>query len=118
MKCCVYIKNAKRGRGRGQTLTLIKHCIGEGRSVREVDDGKSRVDAIIAQGLAGQPDSKNPRAMRDNLLRLNHGGKSKEVAKHVVLSFEDETNPAARRAAARIRSEERRVGKECRTRSS
>jgi hypothetical protein len=102
MKCCVYIKNAKRGRGRGQTLTLIKHCIGEGRSVREVDDGKSRVDAIIAQGLAGQPDSKNPRAMRDNLLRLNHGGKSKEVAKHVVLSFEDETNPAARRAAARI----------------
>jgi hypothetical protein len=102
MKCCVFIKNAKCGRGRGQTLTLIKHCLGEGRSVREIDDGKSRVDAIIEQGLVGQPDSGNPREMRDNMLRLNHASKSKEQAKHVVLSFEDETNPAARRAAARI----------------
>ena len=102
MKCCVYIKNARRGRGRGQTLTLIKHCLGEGRSDREIDDGKSRVDAVLEQGLVGQPDSGNPREMRDNLLRLNHASKSKEQAKHVVLSFEDTTDPAARRAAARI----------------
>ena len=102
MKCCVYIKNAKRGRGRGQTLTLIKHCLGEGRSDREIDDGKSRVDAVLEQGLVGQPDSGNPREMRDNLLRLNHASKSKQMAKHVVLSIEDTTDPAARRAAARI----------------
>ena len=102
MKCCVYIKNAKRGRGRGQTLTLIKHCLGEGRSDREIDDGNSRVDAVLEQGLVGQPDSGNPREMRDNLLRLNHASKSKQMAKHVVLSIEDTTDPAARRAAARI----------------
>ena len=102
MKACVYIKNAKRGRGRGQCLTLIKHCMGEGRSIREVDDGQSRVAGLYMSGLAGQPDGKNPRAMRDNLLRLNHAGKSKEMAKHIVLSIEDTTDPAARRAAARI----------------
>lgn len=102
MKCCVYIKTARRGRGRGQTLTLLKHCAGEGRSIREVDDGQSRVAGVYMSGLAGQPDIGNPRAMRDNLLRLNHGGKAKEVAKHVVLSFEDTPDPKARRAAARL----------------
>jgi hypothetical protein len=40
--------------------------------------------------------------LRDNLLRQHHGGKSKEVAKHVVLSVEDTIDPAARKAAIRI----------------
>lgn len=102
VKACVYIKNARRGRGRGQCLSLVKHCLGEGRSVREIDDGQSRVAGVFMSGMAGQPDISNPRAMRDNLLRLNHAGKSKEMAKHIVLSIEDTTDPAARKAAVRV----------------
>jgi hypothetical protein len=102
MKACVYIKKARRGRGRGQCLSLVKHCLGEGRSVREIDDGQSRVAGVLMSGLAGQPDKTNPRSMRDNLLRLNHAGKSKEMAKHIVISIEDTIDPAARRAAVRV----------------
>ena len=86
MKACVYIKKASRGRGRGQCLALIKHCLGEGRGKKEIDDGKSRVAAVDVYGLAGQPDTAKPSEMRDNLLRLNHASKSKEQAKHIVLS--------------------------------
>jgi hypothetical protein len=102
MKACVYIKTAKRGRGRAQTLSLIKHCIGEGRSQREIDDGQSRVALIEAFGLVGSLDEYKLGALRDNLLRQNHDSKSKEAAKHVVLSVEDTLDPAARRAALRI----------------
>src|ERR1035437_6927333 len=102
MKACVYIKTAKRGRGRAQTLSLIKHCISEGRSEREIDDGQSRVDAIEVFGLVGSLDENKPGALRDNLLRQNHVSKSKEAAKHIVISVEDTLDPAARKAALRI----------------
>ena len=102
MKACIYIKKAKRGRGRGQTLALLKHCGGEGRSAKEIDDGQSRVAAIDAYGLAGGVDMDKMGELRDNLLRQHHGGKSKELTKHIVISCEDTFDPAARRAAIRI----------------
>jgi hypothetical protein len=84
MRACVFIKNSGR-RGRGQTLALLKHCLGEGRSVKEIDDGKSRVAAIDSVGLVGGLDAAKPSALRDNLLRHHHGGRSKELAKHIVI---------------------------------
>jgi hypothetical protein len=102
MKACIYIKKAKRGRGRGQTLALLKHCVGEGRSVKEIDDGASRVAAIDAYGLAGGVNMAKMGDLRDNLFRQHHGGKSKELSKHIVISCEDTLDPAARRAAIRI----------------
>lgn len=101
MKACIYIKKS-RGRGRGQTLALLKHCAGEGRSIREVDDGQSRVTAIDAYGLVGGLDISKMGELRDNLLRLHHGGRGKDMAKHVVLSCEDVLDPIARRAATRL----------------
>jgi hypothetical protein len=109
MKACIYIKRAKRGRGRGQTLALLKHCGGEGRSAKEIDDGQSRVAAMDAYGLAGGVDTAKMGELRDNLLRQHHGGRSKELSKHLVISCEDTLDPAARRAAIRIL---RRVAKE------
>jgi hypothetical protein len=102
MKACIYIKKAKRGRGRGQTLDLLKHCVSEGRSAKEIDDGQSRVAAIDAYGMAGGVDMDKMGELRDNLLRLHHGGKSKELSKHIVISCEDTLDPASRRAAIRI----------------
>ncbi len=102
MKACVFIKNAKRGRGRAQTLSLIKHCLSEGRSVKEVSDGQSRVATIDAFGLVGGLNEKKPGKLRDNLLRQNHDTKSKDASKHVVLSIEDTLDPVARAAALRI----------------
>ena len=101
MKACIYIKRS-RGRGRGATLSLLKHCLSEGRGKKEINDGKSRVVAADSYGLAGAVDASKPGELRDNLLRQNHDGKSKEVAKHVVLSVEDTIDPAARRAAIRV----------------
>ena len=101
MKVCVYIKKSPN-RGRGKCLSLIKHCLGEGRGEREIDDGKSRVASAESYGLAGASNTANPAAMRDNLLRHHHGGRSKELAKHIVLSGADETDPEKRRAAFRI----------------
>ena len=101
MKACIYIKKS-RGRGRGQTLALLKHCAGEGRSTKEIDDGRSRVVAIDAYGLVGNVDAKRMAELRDNLLRQHHGGRSKELAKHVVLSCQDTIDPVARRAAIRV----------------
>ena len=101
MKVCVYIKKS-RNRGRGKCLALIRHCLGEGRGKKEIDDGKSRVASVDAYGLVGASDTANPAAMRDNLLRHHHGGRSKELAKHIVLSGADETDPEKRRAAFRI----------------
>lgn len=101
MKACIYIKRS-RGRGRGATLSLLKHCLSEGRGKKEINDGKSRVVAADSYGLAGAVDASKPGELRNNLLRQNHDGKSKEVAKHVVLSIEDTIDPAARRAAIRV----------------
>lgn len=101
MKVCVYIKKST-DRGRGKCLSLIKHCLGEGRGEKEFDDGKSRVASVDACGLVGASNTANPAAMRDNLLRHHHGGRSKELAKHIVLSGADESDPEKRRAAFRI----------------
>jgi hypothetical protein len=102
MKALVYIKGARCGRGRGACLALLKHCLGEGRGVKEFDDGKTRVSAVDAYNMVGQPDTTRPGEIRDNLLRLNHDTKSKELAKHIVLSVEDTTDPDARKLAVRV----------------
>lgn len=102
MKACVYIKTAKRGRSRGACLSLIKHCLSEGRSEPEYDDGNSRVVVLDAYGMAGQPDATRPADIRDNLLRNNHDSKSKDTAKHVVISVEDIADLAKRKAAMRV----------------
>ena len=102
MKACIYIKTAKRGRSRGACLSLIKHCLSEGRGVAEYDDGNSRVVVLDAFGMAGQPDASRPADIRDNLLRNNHDSKSKDVAKHVVISVEDIADLAKRKAAMRV----------------
>ena len=102
MKACVFIKQAKKGRGRGGSLSLLQHCLGQGRSKPEVEVGLNRVVGVDAYGLVGAVNPAHKEAIRDNLLRHHHHGKSRELIKHVVLSMEDMQDIERRRIAMRI----------------
>jgi hypothetical protein len=102
MKCQAYIKTAAKGRGRGATLSLVKHCLSEGRCTKEIIDGDTRLSDVAGFEMPGFLDINNPAALRDNLLRQHHGGLSKELCKHVVLSFEDVQDPEQRKLAFKL----------------